>query len=162
MRFPAYMQSVNKKFILTKEGLNNLREEYHELISIQRPAITRRIQNAREFGDLAENSEYDAAKEEQSLIEARIAQLEAVLPKAQIISQPQITDFVVIGSTVVVEMNDEIHEFQIVGSMEADPTAKKISNESPVGKALLGLRAQEAIRVAFGPVQSKIKVLEIR
>lgn len=156
------MQQANKKFILTQQGLNNLKEEYHDLISIQRPAITRRIQTAREFGDLAENSEYDAAKEEQSLLEARIAQLETVLPKAQIISSPHASDFVVIGSTVVVKMNDEVHEFQIVGSMEADPSEKKISNESPVGKALLGLKANETIEVAFGPVKSKIKVLDIR
>lgn len=156
------MQSVNKKFILTQEGLNNLREEYHELISIQRPAITRRIQNAREFGDLTENSEYDAAKEEQSLLEARIAQLEEVLPKAKIISQPQTSDFVVIGSTVVVKMNDEVHEFAIVGSMEADPAEKKISNESPVGRALLGLKVGEAIEVSLGPVKSTLKVLQIK
>lgn len=156
------MQQTNKKFILTQEGLNHLREEYNELISIQRPAITRRIQTAREFGDLAENSEYDAAKEEQSLLEARISQLEAVLPKAQIISGQPISDFVVIGSKVIVKMNDEEHEFQIVGSMEADPAEKKISNESPVGKALLGLKSGESIEVAFGPVKSKIKVLNIR
>ena len=156
------MQSANKKFILTQEGLNNLRQEYDELISTERPAVTRRIQNAREFGDLAENSEYDAAKEEQSLLEARIAQLEKVLPKAKIISEPQTSDFVVIGSKLVVEMNDEIHEFQIVGSMEANPSEKKISNESPVGKALLGLKLGETIEVAFGPVKSKLKVLQIK
>ncbi len=157
------MQQIgNKKFILTKEGLSHLKEEYSELVSIQRPAIARRIQTAREFGDLAENSEYDAAKEEQSLLEARIAQIETVLPKVQIISQAPKSDFVVIGSTVVVEMNDEIHEFQIVGSIEADPAEKKISNESPVGKSLLGLKAGETIEAAFGPVKSKLKVLEIK
>ncbi len=155
-------QQGSKKFILTRQGLNHLRDEYNQLTTIQRPAIARRIQTAREFGDLAENSEYDAAKEEQSLIEARISQLEVVLPKAQIISQPHASDFVVIGSTVEVEMNDEVHEFQIVGSMEANPSEKKISNESPVGKALLGLRVSEAIEVAFGPVKSKIKVLSIK
>lgn len=156
------MQSANKKFILTQEGLNNLRQEYNELISILRPAITRRIQNAREFGDLAENSEYDAAKEEQSLLEARIAQLEEVLPKAKIISQPQTSDFIVIGSTVVVKMNDEVHEFAIVGSMEANPAEKKISNESPVGRALLGLKVGETIEVSLGPVKSRLKVLQIK
>lgn len=154
--------ATGKKFILTKEGLENLRAEYDELIKVQRPNITKRIQSAREFGDLAENSEYDAAKEEQSLLEARISQLEEVLPKAQLIHSPQNSDFVVIGSKVVVEMNDEIHEFSIVGSMEADPAEKKISNESPVGKALLGLKSGEHIEVAFGPVKSNIKVLEIK
>lgn len=157
------MQNITgKKFIFTKEGLDNLRAEYDELTKIQRPNITKRIQSAREFGDLAENSEYDAAKEEQSLLEARISQLEEVLPKAQLIHSPQNSDFVVIGSKVVVEMNDEIHEFSIVGSMEADPAEKKISNESPVGKALLGLKSGEHIEVAFGPVKSNIKVLEIK
>lgn len=157
------MQQANsKKFILTKEGLSNLKEEYNELVLKERPAIARRIQVAREFGDLAENSEYDAAKEEQALLEARIAQIETVLPKVQIIQQAQQSDFVVIGSTVVVEMNEEIHKFQIVGSIEANPAENKISNESPVGKALLGLKANEVIEVAFGPVKSKIKVLEIK
>ena len=151
-----------KKFILTKEGLAHLQGEYDNLTKIQRPAVGRRIQTAREFGDLAENSEYDAAKEEQSLLEARIAQLEKVLPKAQIISITAFTDFVVIGSTVVVEMNDEIHEFASVGPLEADPTSNKISNESPVGKALLGLKTGETIEVAVGPVRSKIKVVEIK
>src|SRR3989344_1198459 len=110
------MQTQNsKKFILTQEGLQHLKEEYNELVSSQRPAIANRIQSAREFGDLAENSEYDAAKEEQSLLEARIAQLEAVLPKAQIISQITDNDFVVIGSTVVVEVDSQKEQFTIVG-----------------------------------------------
>lgn len=156
------MQHISKKFILTREGLANLKSEYDELVKSKRPLIAQRIQRAREFGDLSENSEYDAAKEEQSLLEARISQLEEVLPKAQIIQKASQSDFVVIGSGVVIEMNDEIHNFQIVGSMEADPTANKISNESPVGKALLGLKGGESIEVAFGPVKSKIKVLEIK
>src|SRR3989338_2938815 len=105
----------SKKFILTKEGLEHLRTEYEKLTKVIRPQITQRIQRAREFGDLAENSEYDAAKEEQSLVEARIAQIEEVLPNAQLIQDAQGADIVVIGSTVVVAMNDEIHEFSIVG-----------------------------------------------
>lgn len=153
---------TSKKFILTKEGLDNLQSEYNDLVNVKRFHIAQRIQTAREFGDLSENSEYDAAKEEQSLIEARIAELEEVLPKAQIIAATTNADFVVIGSTVVVEMNDEIHEFAIVGSMEADPAKNKISNESPVGKALLGLKTAEAIEIGVGPVRSKIKVLEIK
>ena len=156
------MQSMTKKFILTQEGLVHLKQEYEELVKEKRPAVTQRIRRAREFGDLAENSEYDAAKEEQTLLEHRITELEEVLHKAQIIQQTQKTDFVVIGSSVVVEMNDEVHEFSIVGSMEADPSLKKISNESPVGKAILGLKVGETIEVAVGPVKSKIKVLEIK
>jgi|SRR3989338_3497990 len=156
------MRHLIRKIILTEKGLDQIKAEYDELISVIRPQIIRRIQRAREFGDLSENSAYDAAKEEQSLLEARIAQLEEVLPKVQIIEQVMTTDFVVIGSTVVVEMNDEVHEFAIVGSMEADPAAKKISNESPVGKALLGLKVGEVIEVSLDPVKSKIKLLEIK
>ena|SRR3989344_3062518 len=156
------MPQSAKKFILTHEGLTHLKDEYEELIKVKKPAVTKRIQRAREFGDLSENSEYDAAKEEQSLLEVRIAQLEEILARAQIIKPIQKTDFVVIGSTVVVGINDEIHEFTIVGSMEADPTQKKISNESPVGQAILGLKVREIIEVAVGPVKSKIKVLEIK
>lgn len=151
-----------KKFILTKEGLEALKTEYESLTNVKRPQVTQRIRRAREFGDLAENSEYDAAKEEQTLIETRITALEDVLKKAQIITPTKKTDFIIIGSTVVVEMNDEVHEFAIVGSMEADPSKNKISNESPVGKALLGLKVGETIEVAVGPVKSKIKVLEIK
>lgn len=151
-----------KTFILTQEGLAALKQEYEELVNQKRPAIAQRINRAREFGDLAENSEYDAAKEEQSLIEHRISELEKVVHKAQVVTPSQKTDFVIIGSTVVIEMNDEIHDFTVVGSMEADPTKNKISNESPVGKALLGLKVGETIEVAVGPVKSRIKVLEIK
>jgi len=153
---------MDKKFILTRQGLTSLKSEYDELTKVKRTQITKRIQTAREFGDLSENSEYDAAKEEQSLLETRITQLEDVLKRAQIIEPVKKADFVVIGSTVVVEMNDEVHKFSIVGSMEADPTESKISNESPVGKALLGLQVGETIEVSVGPVKSKIKLLEIQ
>ena len=153
---------MDKKFILTRQGLVSLKSEYDELTKVKRTQITKRIQTAREFGDLSENSEYDAAKEEQSLLETRITQLEDVLKRAQIIEPVKKADFVVIGSTVVVEMNDEVHKFSIVGSMEADPAENKISNESPVGKALLGLQVGETIEVSVGPVKSKIKLLEIQ
>ena len=155
-------QQGNKKFILTKEGLEHLKSEYEKLTKITRPQITQRIQTAREFGDLAENTEYDAAKEEQSLIEARIAQIEEVLPKAQVITRPQTSDFVVIGSTVLVEVDDQKEEFAIVGSIEANPAEKKISNESPVGAALLGARIGEIIEVSTPIIRAKYKVLEIK
>lgn len=155
------MARATKKFILTEKGLGDLKKEYEELIKVKRPAVVARIQRAREFGDLTENSEYDAAKEEQTLLEGRIDELENVLKKTQIIEPIAKTDFVVIGSTVVIEMNDEIHKFQIVGSMETDPADKKISNESPVGKALLGLKVGETIEITVGPVKSKVRVLEI-
>lgn len=152
----------NKKFILTQEGLNHLKQEYQELITVFRPAVANRIQRAREFGDLSENSEYDAAKEEQSLLEARIAQLEGVLPKAQVIQQVASADFVVIGSTVTVEADGYQEEFTIVGSLEADPAQKKISNESPVGAALLGARIGENVEVVTPIFRANYKVLKIK
>ena len=155
------MYTMAKKFILTPQGLEEIKKEYEDLVKNKRPDVVARIQTAREFGDLAENSEYDAAKEDQSLVETRISQLEAVLHSSQIIQAAEKIDFVVIGSTVIVEMNDEVHKFQIVGSMEADPTEKKISNESPVGKAILGLKVGETIEIAVGPVKSKVRILEI-
>lgn len=151
-----------KKFILTQEGLSNLKQEYEELVYQKRPAITQRIRNAREFGDLSENSEYDAAKEEQTLIETRITALEQVLKKAQVITPTQKTDFIVIGSTVVVEIEGEIDEFQVVGTMEADPAKRKISNESPVGQALLGAKVGDVVEVSTPIVKAKYKVLEIK
>ncbi len=156
------MQHNIKKFILTQQGLEHLRSEYDELVRVKKPQIIQRIQRAREFGDLSENSEYDAAKEEQSLIEARISQLEEVLPHAQVLQQTVKTDFVVIGSTVVVETEGLVEEFTIVGSMEADPAIKKISNESPVGAAMLGAKMGEEIEVITPIIRAKYKILEIK
>ncbi|OGD83401.1 transcription elongation factor GreA [Candidatus Curtissbacteria bacterium RIFCSPLOWO2_01_FULL_39_62] len=151
-----------KKFILTEEGLDQLKAECEELIKSKRPQIVRRIKRAREFGDLSENSEYDAAKEEQSLIEARISQLEDVILHAQIAQQVKKTDFVVIGSTVIVESDGQVEEFSIVGSMEADPAMKKISNESPVGFALLGAKVGELVDVITPIIRAKYKILSIK
>lgn len=156
------MLSMTKKFILTEEGLANLKREYDKLVNLKRPAIAERINRAREFGDLAENSEYDAAKEEQTLIETRITALEETLKRAEVIKLTEKAEFVVIGSTVTVAINDEVHQFTIIGSMEADPSSNKISNESPVGKAILGLKVGESIEVAVGPVKSKITVLQLK
>ena len=155
------MQTKIRKFLLTEEGLVHLRNEHEELTRVERAEVVERIQKAREFGDLAENSEYDAAKEAQSLLEARIAELQEVLHGAQIVEKSTESDFVVIGSTVIVQMNDEEHEFRIVGSMEANPADRKISNDSPVGKALLGLKTGETIEIGVGLVKSTIKVLQI-
>jgi len=151
-----------KKFILTQEGLVHLKTEYDELTKVKRPQVTARIQIAREFGDLSENSEYDAAKDEQSLLEHRITELEEVLHKAQIIKIQEKADFVIIGSTVVVEVDGERDEFMIVGTVEADPAKKKISNESPVGATLLGARVGELVEVTTPIVRAKYKILEIK
>lgn len=156
------MTQYPKKFILTTGGLEDLKKEYEQLVKVKRPAIVARIQTAREFGDLAENSEYDAAKEEQSLLESRISDLEKVLKKTQLIEPKQSTDFVVIGSGVTVEVDGIIDEFKIVGTMEADPAKRKISNESPVGQALLGAKIGEVIEVTTAIIRAKYKILEIK
>ncbi len=156
------MARSGKKFIFTEKGLKELKEEYDELINVKRPAVVQRIQIAREFGDLAENSEYDAAKEEQSLLETRIEELENVLHQAQLIETGGATDFVVIGSTVVVEVEGSTDEFMIVGTMEADPAKRMISNESPVGAALLGAKVGEEIDVITPIVSAKYKILKIK
>ena len=153
---------MDKKFILTRQGLVSLKSEYDELTKVKRTQITKRIQTAREFGDLSENSEYDAAKEEQSLLETRITQLEDVLKRAEIIEPVKKADFVVIGSTIVVEIEGEKDEFTVVGTMEADPSKKKISNESPVGTAILGAKVGEVVEVVTPIIRAKYKILEIK
>ena len=153
---------MDKKFILTRQGLASLKSEYDELTRVKRTQITKRIQTAREFGDLSENSEYDAAKEEQSLLETRITQLEDVLKRAEIIEPVKKADFVVIGSTIVVEIEGEKDEFTIVGTIEADPSKKKISNESPVGTAMLGAKVGEVVEVVTPIIRAKYKILEIK
>ena len=155
-------QQGNKKFILTKEGLDHLKTEYEKLTKVVRPRIAQRIQNAREFGDLTENSEYDAAKEEQSLTEARIAQIEEVLPKAELIVQNKASEFVVIGSKVFVEIDGQVDEFTIVGTVEANPAQKKISNESLVGASLIGAKVGEVVEVVTPIFRTKYKILEIK
>lgn len=150
------------KIYLTAQGLAKLKQEYEELIHVKRPAIVQRIARARDFGDLSENSEYDEAKNEQAFIEGRIEELETILHNVQLISAPPKVDFVVIGSSVVVESEGEIDEFTIVGSVEANPSKKRISNESPVGKALLGAKVGEEIWVTTPVVRVKYKILEIK
>ena len=152
-----------KKIFLTAEGLEVLQRELDDLVRITRPRVTERVQRAREFGDISENSEFDSAKEELGLVESRISELERILKNYQlIIKGPKAEDFVVIGSTVVVEVDGEIDEFTIVGSPEADPSKKKISNESPVGQALLGAKVGEVIEVTTPIVRAKYKIKEIK
>lgn len=151
-----------KSVYVTAQGLVEARLELSDLKKVKRSEIADRIQRAREFGDLAENSEYDAALEEHAIVEKRIAELEETLKDAKIIEGVSKSDFVVIGSTVVIEMDGEVDEFTIVGSMEADPSKKKISNESPVGSALLGAKVGESVEVTTPIVRYRCKVLEIK
>lgn len=137
-----------KQVILTYEGLKKLEDELENLKTVRRKEIAEKIKGALSFGDLAENSEYDEAKNEQAQVEARIAHIENMLKNVKIIDEDDIvTDVVGFGSKVTVldvELNEEI-EYTIVGSAEADPMKHKISDESPVGNALLGAKVGDTV-----------------
>lgn len=140
----------NKQIVLTDEGLLKLEQELESLKTEKRQEVAEKIKIARGFGDLSENAEYDAAKEEQAQIEARIVQLEKMLKNAKVIDHDDIDlNKVSIGTRVKVydEEFDEEVEYSIVGSTEADPDAFKISDESPVGKALIGRNIGETVEV---------------
>ena len=140
----------NKKIILTQEGYDKLQEEYKELINIKRTANIQAIKEARSLGDLSENAEYDAARNEQAELESRIKYLEKILDNGNYeIIKDKPTDKVGIGSTVKIKYVDEEdeEEYTIVGSQEADPLLSKISNESPVAKALLDHKIGETVEV---------------
>lgn len=148
---------------VTKEGLERLQAELQELREVRRPAIVAALAEARSHGDLRENAGYDAAKHDQAMTEKRIADLDALLRQAVVLEENTSgnRDIVRIGSTVVVDVEGDEERYTIVGAIEAKPTQGLISNESPVGKALLGLRPGE-IAVAAAPHGAmQIRVLRI-
>ena len=154
-----------KEVILTPEGHKKLKEEISYLSTEKRREVAERIKTAREFGDIAENAEYDDAKNEQALLEHRIAQLEERLLNARVITKKEISkDSVSIGSRVKLRDVDakETIEYRIVGSAEANPSENKLSNESPVGKAILGKKKGETVEVVAPRGSLKFKILEIK
>ena len=141
---------MQKDVILTPEGLDKLKAEIEYLSNEKRREVAERIKEAREFGDISENSEYDDAKNEQAMLEARIAGLEDKLRSATVIDSSELSsDVVRVGSVVNVkdEKSGKSHKYTIVGSTEADPSADRLSNESPVGKALLGAKRNDVVTV---------------
>ncbi len=155
---------AEKDVFLTVEGLKKLENELDELKTVKRKEIAEKIKQALAFGDISENSEYDQAKNEQAQLEERIAKLEMILRNAKLIDDEDIsTDVVSIGSKVVVKdlEYDEEMEYTIVGSAEANPYEGKISNESPVGKALLGKKKEEIIEVRVPDGLIKYQILSI-
>ena len=154
-----------KETILTPEGLDKLKDELEFLQTEKRREVAERIKEAREFGDIAENSEYDDAKNEQAMLEKQIADLEEKLRHARVVDQKQVdTDAVNVGVTVHVkdQKTDKSTKYKIVGSAEANPAENKLSNESPVGKALLGHKRGEIVSVPVprGPAR-KLKITKI-
>jgi transcription elongation factor GreA len=135
--------------LLTAQGLADLKVELIDLKDVKRKEVAKKIQVAIEYGDLSENAEYDEAKNEQALIESRIVQIDHMIKKAQIIKDDKKSNTVKIGCTIVVtsDKSEGEAEYNIVGSVEADPLKGKISNESPVGKTLLGKKKGDAVNV---------------
>ena len=146
-------------FYLTEEGLEELKAELDDLKKNKRKEVAQALKEAKEFGDLSENSDWDEAKSRQVFIEGRIAEVENIIKHAKIIDSDKSTkDEISIGSTVEVELDKDKHTYKIVGSTEADPLKGKISDESPIGKALLGKKVGEhaEVEIPAGPVRYKI------
>ncbi|HXG39334.1 MAG TPA: transcription elongation factor GreA [Candidatus Limnocylindrales bacterium] len=149
-----------KPTYLSREGLERLRAELQEMVNVRRPEIAQRIHDAKEHGDLMENAEYEDAKNEQAFVEGRIAALEALIKNATIIEH-HAADHVQIGSTVTVEGDHGTERFTIVGSAEAKPSEGRISNESPVGRALLGRKKGDKVVVRVPAGNYTYTIVEI-
>jgi transcription elongation factor GreA len=161
----VFQEDQLKEVILTPEGFEKLKAEIEYLSNDRRRDIADRIRTAREFGDIAENAEYDAAKNEQAHLEARIALLEERLKNSRVVTKKEIkSGEVSIGTKVRlrdVKANKTV-EYHIVGSAEADPSANKLSNESPVGKAIMGRKKGETVEVAAPRGKLKFKIMDIK
>lgn len=153
---------MTKEVYLTQKGFEELKKELDYLKLEKRPEVINALKDARALGDLSENAEYDAARSLQAEVEGRIAELEVMLDNAKIITETS-TDKVSLGSTVVVKYIDdgEEEEYTIVGSKEADPFANKISNESPIAKAILGLEVGKVVTVDSPNGKYDIKIVSI-
>lgn len=153
---------MNKKrdFYLTEDGVKKLRAELEDLTSAGRKEIAKALKDAKELGDLSENAGWDDAKERQVFIEGRIAEIESILKQAKIIKKPT-GSIVDIGSTVHVELESGKQEFRIVGSTEADPSKGLISNESPIGKALLGRKKGDEVEIEVPAGTMTYKVVKV-
>ena len=155
------MENSNNRIFVTPEGLTKLKEEYKELTEKRRAEVVQRIQKARELGDLSENAEYTTAREEQARIEGRILELEEFLKRAEVVKKKKNCRQVAIGCRVKIHLEGQDQEFEIVGATEADPSQGKISHESPLGRALLGKKVGDKIKVAAPGGHVVYKVLKV-
>lgn len=153
------MNTLNDKIQFTAGGLTEIQAEVTELKEVKLAAAIERVARARDFGDLSENAEYHAAKEELAFIEGRIEELENIIVKAFVVAKPKSIAAIDIGCKVTVEIGGKEHTYEIVGEWEADPTKKKISHTSPLGMALIGKKKGEAVEfeAPAGKVIYKIK-----
>lgn len=153
--------TAKKEFYLTKDGVDKLKAELHDLIKNQRPKVAQELKEAKEYGDLSENASWDAAKDHQSFIEGRISELEHILRNVAVIEAPKKKDKVDIGSTVHLELESGKQIYTIVGSTEANPTEGKISNESPIGQALMGKAKGEEVSLSVPSGEMIFKIAHI-
>ena len=154
--------SKERELYLTEEGLEEIKKELDELKLVKRPEVINALKDARAQGDLSENAEYDAARSEQAIVESRIKDLEVMLERAVVIKKVE-TDVVSIGTKVTLEYVDDedTEEYSIVGSQEADPFTNKISNESPIAKAIMGLKVGSIVSVESPNGKYDVKILAI-
>ncbi|CUR37238.1 transcription elongation factor GreA [Limosilactobacillus reuteri] len=153
-----------KTFPMTLEGKKKLEDELEEYRLKRRPEVIKRIKIARSYGDLSENSEYESAKDEQAMVESRIAQIENMLQYAEIIDNEDVDkDEVSMGRTIIIQElpDEEPEEYQIVGESESDPFNGKISNESPMAKGLLGHKVGEVVEVEVPNGTIKLKIVKV-
>ena len=155
---------MSNKVYLTNEGFLEIEEELNHLKEVKRPEIIKALKDARALGDLSENADYDAARNEQAQIEGRILELEKILETAELIEQRD-TDKVGLGATVIIryldEDEDDTEEYRIVGSKEADPSNNKISNESPLAQAIMGAKAGDERTVESPRGSYRVEIVEI-
>jgi transcription elongation factor GreA len=151
---------MKKAFRLTSEGIAELKAELANLIN-QRKPIAERIRSAREFGDLSENAEYTSALNEQERTESRISELEHILQNVQLITKPKAGGKVQLGSKVTLKGHGQTKEFQVVGTVEADPLSGKISDESPIGQALLGKKVDDEVEIKTPAESATYKIVSI-
>jgi len=151
-----------KEIYLTSEGLDEIKKELEHLKLVKRPEVINALKDARALGDLSENAEYDAARNEQAIVEGRIVELEAMVENAVVIEKAD-TDCVSIGTKVKIEYveDKDTEEYSIVGSKEADPFQNKISNESPIAQAIMGLKVGDIAHVSSPNGQYDVKILQI-
>ncbi len=152
-----------KEYFLTSEGFLELEQELNYLKTEKRDEVLKSLKEARSLGDLSENAEYDAARDEQAKLEARIKELEYIIEHASIIEDANEEGVVNIGSTVSLEYegDDEVEEYRIVGSQEADPFNNKISNESPIAQAILNKKAGDVVEVTSPDGVYKVKIVKV-
>lgn len=147
---------------LTQKGYDDLKIEHEDLLKNKKPKAIERLSKARSMGDLSENSEYTAAKEELAFVEGRVREIEEIFENAIVVESPSNTTHVEIGNTIVVETQGKVDEFQLVGEFEADPMNKKLSQNSPIGMALINKKIGDLVEVNIPAGKIQYKIVEIK